>query len=77
MRILHTADNHIGETDYQRIDPQTGLNARGLDFLNSFKNISDTAIKEKVDVLLIAGDFFTKVNPHPRYILEVIRKRSW
>lgn len=25
-------------------------------------------------MLLIAGDFFTKVNPHPRYILEVIRK---
>ena len=74
MRILHTADNHIGETDYQRIDPLTGLNARGLDFLNSFSNIADTAIKEKVDVLLIAGDFFTKVNPHPRLMLEVIRK---
>ncbi|TBR09345.1 MAG: exonuclease SbcCD subunit D [Candidatus Nitrosotenuis sp.] len=74
MRVLHTADNHIGETDYQRIDYQTGLNARGVDFLNSFKNIADIAIKEKVDVLLIAGDFFTKVNPHPRYTLEVIRK---
>jgi exonuclease SbcD len=74
VRILHTADNHIGETDYQRIDPQTGLNARGIDFLLSFKNIADLAISQKVDVLLIAGDFFTKVNPHPRYILEVIRK---
>ncbi len=74
MRILHTADNHIGETGYQRVDAKTGLNARGLDFLNSFKNIADIAIKEKVDVLLIAGDFFTKVNPHPRYILEVVRK---
>lgn len=74
VRILHTADNHIGETDYQRIDSQTGLNARGLDFLNSFKDIADIAIDKKVDVLLIAGDFFTKVNPHPRYILEVIRK---
>jgi DNA repair protein SbcD/Mre11 len=74
MRILHTADNHIGETDYQRIDSQTGLNARGIDFLSSFKNVADLAISQKVDVLLIAGDFFTKVNPHPRYILEVIRK---
>ena len=74
MRILHTADNHIGETDYQRIDSQTGMNARGLDFLNSFKKIADKAIEERVDVLLIAGDFFTKVNPHPRYLLEVIRK---
>jgi DNA repair exonuclease SbcCD nuclease subunit len=74
VRILHTADNHIGEMDYQRIDPQTGLNARGIDFLISFKNIADFAISQKVGVLLIAGDFFTKVNPHPRYILEVIRK---
>ena len=74
VRILHTADNHIGESDYQRIDSQTGLNARGIDFLNSFKSIADLAISQKVDVLLIAGVFFTKVNPHPRYTLEVIRK---
>lgn len=74
MRLLHTADNHIGEMDYQRLDPQTGLNARGIDFLSSFKNIADLAVANSVDVLLIAGDFFTKVNTHPRYILEVIRK---
>jgi len=74
MRILQTADNHLGETAYSRIDPETGLNARGLDFLNSFKHLADIAIKEKVDVFLIVGDFFTKVNPHPKYILEVVRK---
>jgi len=74
MRILQTADNHIGVTAYSRIDPDTGLNARSLDFLNSLLHIADTAIKEKVDVLLIVGDFLTKVNPHTRYLLEVIRK---
>jgi len=74
MRILQTSDNHIGETAYSRIDMATGLNARGLDFLNSFKHTADAAIKEKVDVFLIVGDFFTKVNPHPKYILEAIRK---
>jgi len=74
MRILQTADNHIGETAYSRIDPETSLNARSLDFLDSFKHLADIAIKEKVDVFLIVGDFFTKVNPHPKYILDVMRK---
>jgi len=74
MRVLQTADNHIGQTAYARIDAETGLNARGLDFLNSFKNIADTAIKQRVDVLLIIGDLFTRVSPHPKYILEVIRE---
>ncbi len=74
MRILHTADNHLGETAYSRIDSVTGLNARGIDLLNSFTRITDLAIEKKIRVLLIVGDFFTKVNPHPRYVLEVVRK---
>ena len=73
MKILHIADNHLGETDYSRIDPATGLNARGLDFLNSFKNILEIATNEHVDVLLVVGDFFTRVNPPPRYFLEVMK----
>lgn len=73
VKILHTADNHLGETAYSRVDSSTGLNARGLDFLNSSKNILDIALKEQVNVLLVVGDFFTRVNPHPRYILEVMK----
>jgi exonuclease SbcD len=73
MKILQTADNHLGETAYSRIDPSTGLNARGLDFLDSFQNILEVASKERVDVLLVVGDFFTRVNPHPRYLLEVMK----
>jgi DNA repair exonuclease SbcCD nuclease subunit len=73
MKILQTADNHIGETAYSGIDPSTGLNARGLDFLKSFENILNIALNEHVDVLLVVGDFFTRVNPHPRYLLEVMK----
>jgi DNA repair exonuclease SbcCD nuclease subunit len=73
VKILQTADNHLGETAYSRIDPSTGLNARGLDFLNSFQRILEVASKERVDVLLVVGDFFTRVNPHPRYLLEVMK----
>jgi DNA repair exonuclease SbcCD nuclease subunit len=63
VKILQTADNHLGETAYSRIDTSTGLNARSLDFLNSFKNILNIALKEHVDVLLVAGDFFYKSEP--------------
>lgn len=73
MRILHTADAHIGETAYSKIDYETGLNARGLDFLNSFKKVAELAVGNKVDVLLVVGDFFTRVNPHPRHLYEVMK----
>jgi len=73
MKILHTADAHIGETAYSRIDNETGLNARGLDFLNSFKHVADAAVENKVDILLVVGDFFTRVNPHPRHLYEVMK----
>jgi exonuclease SbcD len=73
VKILQTADNHLGETAYSRIDALTGLNARGLDFLNSFKNVLDIASREHIDVLLVVGDCFTRVNPHPRYLLEVMK----
>jgi len=72
MKILQTADNHIGETAYSKIDSATGLNARGIDFLNSFKKVCDIALEKRADVLLVVGDFFTRVNPHPRYVYEVM-----
>ena len=73
FKILQTSDNHIGETAYVRIDSATGLNARGLDFFRSFEKITGIALEKKVDVLLVVGDFFTKVNPYQRYILETMK----
>ncbi len=73
MRILQTSDNHLGEADYAKVDPSTGLNARGLDYLNSFKSIGKIALNERVDVFVVAGDLFTNTNPHPYYLLEVTR----
>ena len=73
MRILQTSDNHLGETAYSKIDRSTGLNARGLDYLNAFRTIGKIALNERTDVFLIVGDLFTKAHPHPYYILEVTR----
>lgn len=73
IKILQTSDNHIGETAYTRIDSDTGLNARGLDFFRSFERIARIALEKEVNVLLVVGDFFTKVNPNQRYILEAMK----
>ncbi|MEM3085336.1 MAG: exonuclease SbcCD subunit D [Nitrososphaerales archaeon] len=73
MRILQTSDNHLGQVAYSRVDPQTGLNARGLDYLHAFKSICKMALTERVDVLVIAGDLFANATPHPYYTLEVTR----
>ncbi|WP_017754540.1 metallophosphoesterase family protein [Calidifontibacillus oryziterrae] len=55
MRILHTADWHLGRTleGRNRIDEQA-------QFLDELKKIVE---EEKVDVILMAGDVFDTVNP--------------
>jgi exonuclease SbcD len=73
LRLIHTADTHLGETGYARVDPKTGLNARGLDFLTTFEQVAEITMSRNADALIVAGDFFNKVNPHPRYIFEVLR----
>ncbi|MFQ5941007.1 MAG: exonuclease SbcCD subunit D [Nitrososphaerales archaeon] len=73
MRILQTSDNHLGQIAYSKIDPETGLNARGIDYLNAFKSVARMALNERVDVFVIAGDLFANSRPHPYYVLEVTR----
>lgn len=73
MRILQTSDNHLGQVAYSKVDPETGLNARALDYLNAFKSIVKTALNERVDVFVIAGDLYASSTPHPYYVLEVTR----
>ena len=65
MKILHTADLHIGMTNYSKLDPETGLESRLLDFLKSLDFIVDTAIKEGVDAFIFAGDAYKTRDPSP------------
>ncbi len=65
MKLLHTADLHLGMTNYSKLDPQTGLETRLLDFFNTFDQIVDTAIKEDVDVFIFAGDAYKTRDPSP------------
>lgn len=65
MKILHFADLHLGMENYGRIDGQTGLHSRLLDFLRSFDELVDFAIAEAVDLVLFAGDAYRTRDPSP------------
>ncbi len=76
MRIIHFADLHLGMENYGRLDPETGLSSRVLDFLRSFDILVNTAIEEKADMVLFAGDAFKNRTPSPTYQREFAR-RLW
>lgn len=70
MKLLHFADAHIDMANYGRHDPETGLPLRVLDFLKSLDTIIDTAIDEKVDLVIFAGDTYKDRSPAPTYQRE-------
>jgi len=70
LTILHFADAHIDMANYGRHDPISGMPLRVLDFLKSLDTIVDTAIAEKVDLVLFAGDAYKDRNPAPTFQRE-------
>jgi len=70
MRLLHFADAHIDMANYGRHDPETGLPLRVLDFLKSLDTIVETAITEKVDLVIFAGDAYRDRSPAPTFQRE-------
>lgn len=65
MRLLHTGDLHIGMSNYSKLDPETGLDSRLIDFFNTFDLMVDAAISESVDAFLLAGDAYKTRDPSP------------
>jgi exonuclease SbcD len=70
IRIVHFADAHIDIANFGRHDPNTGLPVRVTDFLIALDQIIDTAIEEKVDLVLFAGDAYKDRNPQPTFQRE-------
>jgi exonuclease SbcD len=69
-KILHFADTHIDVAAHGRREPSTGLPVRVLDFLKALDTIVDTAINEKVDLVLFAGDAYKDRTPVPTFQRE-------
>jgi exonuclease SbcD len=74
LRIAHIADTHIGMENYGRINPETGLNQRLHDFLESLDQAVDGAIAERVDLVVFAGDVYKTRDPTPTHQREFARR---
>lgn len=77
MKLLHFSDIHIGMENYAKLDPETGLSSRLLDFFKTFDFIVDKAYEEGVDAVVFAGDAYKSRDPNPtqqRGFGERIRK---
>jgi exonuclease SbcD len=70
VKILHFADAHIDIATHGKHAPESGLPIRVLDFLKSLDTIVDTAISEKVDLVLFAGDAYKDRTPSPTFQRE-------
>ncbi|MBI2338355.1 exonuclease SbcCD subunit D [Candidatus Daviesbacteria bacterium] len=65
MKLLHFSDLHIGMENYAKLDPETGLSTRLLDFFSTFDFIIEKAFAENVDAVVFAGDAYKTRDPNP------------
>ena len=65
IRFFHTADIHFGVENYGRIDPQSGIHTRLLDFEKVLSLCIDRAIAENIDLFVFAGDAYKTAYPTP------------
>ncbi len=65
VKLLHFADAHIDMANYGRHDPESGLPMRVMDFLKSLDEIVQTALDEKVNLVIFAGDAYKDRSPAP------------
>ena len=65
VKLLHTADVHLGVKTYGRRDPDTGLNTRLLDTQRSLETVVQRALDDAVDAFLFCGDAYHTADPTP------------
>lgn len=70
MKMLCFADSHVGVTTYGRIDPETNLNTRVLNVLQSLDDMINYAISKRIKVIVFAGDAYHRSLPSPTLISE-------
>lgn len=65
IRFIHTADIHFGMENYGKIDPNTGIHSRLLDFKKSLDTCITYAIDQDVDLFVFSGDAYKTAHPTP------------
>lgn len=74
IRLLHTADIHIGVESYGPINPDSGLSTRLEDFLAALDEAVDTALEEEVSCFLVCGDAYRSREPSQTHQRELARR---
>ncbi len=74
--IVHTADSHLGLTRYYKVDPETGINIRLLDFCYAFREVIDFVVENNPELFIISGDVFDKVNP-TNFVRKFVQKELY
>jgi len=74
VKVFHTADLHIGLETHGPTNPHTGLPRRLEDFLASLDHIVETAIEERADLVIMAGDIYKGRDPTPTHQREFARR---
>lgn len=67
MKILHTADIHLGKKPFGN---RNFSNTRYLDYFIAFEKLIDRAIEEEVELFIVAGDLFDKKELTPDVLLR-------
>ncbi len=73
-RILHFSDLHLGVENYGRLDVETGLSTRLMDFLRALDFVVNYALEQAVDLVLFTGDAFKNRDPTPTHQREFARR---
>ena len=60
--------------NYGRMDPETGIHGRVMDFLRRLTDMVDYAIDEGIDVFVFAGDAYKMRDPNPTFQREFARR---
>jgi len=82
IKVLHTADLHVGWENYSRPTDQ-GLSSCLMAFRDTLDEITEIAVEEAVDLVVIAGDLYKMRDPSQTYqsivaefIAEISRDRG-
>jgi len=67
--IAHLSDLHLGYSSGRKKTDENGYNVRENDGYLAYNEVVDQVIKEKVDAVLVAGDFFHSPRPKNHTIL--------
>lgn len=74
IKLLHLADLHLGVENYGRLDPESGMHTRLIDYLARLDEAIDYGIAENIDAVLIVGDIYKNRTPNPTHQREFAKR---